>query len=79
MAQVTRTLEEALALALALSPVDKLRLIERVAETLEREVDQGEQPPKRSLRGLWEGVSISAQEIDEARHEMWKNFPREDI
>jgi hypothetical protein len=34
-----------------------------------------------SSAGLWEdlGVDISADEIDEARREMWGNFPREDI
>jgi hypothetical protein len=31
------------------------------------------------LAGLWEGVSISAEDIDEVRREVWKNFPREDI
>jgi hypothetical protein len=37
--------------------------------------------PRRSLEGLWAdlGVSISAEDIDEARREMWGNFPREDI
>jgi hypothetical protein len=31
--------------------------------------------------GLWSdlGLSISAEEIDQARREMWGNFPREDV
>jgi hypothetical protein len=35
----------------------------------------------KSVKGLWAdlGISISAKAIDEARHEMWGNFPREDI
>jgi hypothetical protein len=47
---------------------------------LEREL-QTTQPlaPRRSLSGLWSEVSISAQEIDEARREMWGSFPRGDI
>ena len=38
-------------------------------------------PPVQSSAGLWEdlGVDISAEDIDEARREMWGNFPREDI
>jgi len=35
--------------------------------------------PRKSLYGLWKdlGVSISAEDITEAREEMWGNFPRE--
>lgn len=37
--------------------------------------------PLRSLYGLWQdaGLNLSAEEIDEARREMWRNFPREDL
>ena len=37
--------------------------------------------PLKSIRGLWAdlGISLSAEEIDEARREMWKNFPRDDF
>lgn len=36
-------------------------------------------PPRKSLLGLCAdlGVTITAEEIDEARHEMWGNFPRD--
>ena len=37
----------------------------------------GEQPVK-SLEGLWKGVDITREDIDEARREMWGNFPREE-
>ena len=35
--------------------------------------------PLKSLRGLWagQGISISEEDIAEARKEMWGNFPRE--
>jgi hypothetical protein len=41
--------------------------------------EEGEKP-LGSLCGSWKdfGVSISAEEIDEARQEMWGNFPRQD-
>ena len=69
----TVTLEQALALARQLSPADKARLIEHVAPDIERELDA------KSLRGLWRGLGITAEDIAEARREMWGSFPREDI
>lgn len=37
--------------------------------------------PRISGRGLWAGLNIqlSAEDIEEARREMWKSFPREDF
>jgi hypothetical protein len=36
--------------------------------------------PRKSLYGLLANTpSVSAEDIDEARREMWGNFPREDI
>ena len=37
--------------------------------------------PRRSSRGLWAdlGVEITEKDIEEARREMYANFPREDI
>ena len=35
----------------------------------------------KSVKGLWAdlGVSVSAEELDVNRREMWKNFPSDDI
>jgi hypothetical protein len=73
------TLDEVLHQARKLSPLDKLRLIERVAPDLEKELA----PPstegrKRSLLGLWKdlGPAPSAEEIDEVRREAWSGFDR---
>jgi hypothetical protein len=57
-----------------LPPVDVKVTIEVPAE--------GVKPaPKRSLLGLLAdlGPAPSAEDIDEARREMWANFPRDDI
>jgi hypothetical protein len=45
------------------------------------QVDGAKKPPFRSIEGLWANmrVSLSAEEIDENRREMWRNFPKEDI
>ncbi|MEW6741623.1 MAG: hypothetical protein AB1486_02595 [Planctomycetota bacterium] len=41
----------------------------------------GAKRPLKSLAGLCEdlGIDISAEDIDQARREMWGSFPREDI
>jgi hypothetical protein len=75
----TVTLDHVLKLAEQLSPVDKVRLIERVAPQLERELQAIEDRPRLSLRGLWKGIDVSAEDIAEVRREMWSNFPRADI
>ncbi|MCI0394025.1 MAG: hypothetical protein L0332_23185 [Chloroflexi bacterium] len=79
MNEKTPELEQAIALAVNLLPLDKVRLVERVMATLEDDLAQGEKRPKRSLYGLWSDVNISAEDINEARQEMWGKFPREDV
>ena len=73
------TLQQALALVRQLSPVDKARLIEQIVPDIERELQAARATPRKSLRGLWRGLDITAEEIAEARREMWGSFPREDI
>lgn len=48
-------LEQVVALALTLSPLDKVRLVEQVMATLEQ--DMTHKKPKRSLYGLWAMVN----------------------
>jgi hypothetical protein len=66
--------------ALRLTPIEKVRLVERVVSTLENDLTV-EKTPKRSLLGLWAdlGAAPTSEDIDEARREIWGNFPREDI
>lgn len=37
--------------------------------------------PRRDPQGLWAdlGIDVTAEDIDEARKELWGTFPREDI
>ncbi len=37
--------------------------------------------PRVNVKGLWAdlNIHISAEDIDEARREMWGSFPREDV
>ena len=76
----TVSLEEAVALVMELPPLDKIRLIERIAPRIEQDL-MAAPMRRRSLLGLWAdlGNAPSSDEIDQARREMWKNFPREDV
>jgi hypothetical protein len=80
-AEVTQLPAGSLAYALVRKPralpYDKQRAVLEFAEFL-----ANKQAPKRrgrSLEGLWADldVHITAEDINEARREMWGNFPRE--
>jgi len=73
------TIESVLADLLKLSPRERLEVIAQAAQQTEHEMPEESKKPTRSLKGILKGVSISAEEIDEARREMWGNFPRDDI
>ncbi len=64
----------------SLSRLEQIELIEQLTGMFKQEIAE-EQPkkPRRSMAGLWEGVSVSSEDIDEVRQDMMKNFPREDI
>ena len=74
-------LDDVVALALALPPLEKVQLIERIVAVLERDVRALQPAPRRTLRGALSqrGLAPSAEEIDEVRREAWANFPREDV
>jgi hypothetical protein len=73
----TATLAEVTALARELSPLDRLRLIETLVATHERDWRTQAPTPRRSLYGLWRdlGPAPSAEEIDEARRDAWGGLP----
>lgn len=49
----------------------------RFVESLRR--DAGSKGPRKSLRGIWKGFDLSAEDIEQARREMWSTFPRTDL
>ncbi|MDX2039767.1 MAG: hypothetical protein SF097_00895 [Acidobacteriota bacterium] len=71
------TIDQILNLAQTLKPAEKEQLI----VLLRTGASQSKSEPRRSLRGLLAdlGPAPSAEEIDEAKREMWGNFPREDF
>lgn len=72
-------LEQTVLTKLRALPVDKQQEVLDFVEFLEQKT--GAKKPRRSVMGLCAdlGINISAEDIDEARREMWGNFPREDI
>jgi hypothetical protein len=67
--------EEAVALALQRSPLEKMRLIERLASTLEQDLSTVQTDPLPSLYGLWADldVSVSDEDIEETCRKMWED------
>ena len=77
--KTTATFDKIMDLLHKLSPLEKVRLIERIAPQIERDLQKAQGAPPTSLRGLWQGVDITATEIDDLQREMWADFPRKDI
>ena len=71
------TVEETVLEKLRELPPDKKLEVLDFVESLQRK--SAAKQPRRSLRGLWAdlGPPVTAEEIAEARREMWGNFPRE--
>jgi len=59
-------------------PPDQQKEVLHFADSLRSRAASG---PRRKLRGLWAdlGASISEEDVAEARRELWKDFPREDL
>lgn len=72
-------IEEAVIEKLRLLPLDRQREALDFVEFLSRKT--GEIRTRKSSLGLCEnlGISISKEEIDSARREVWANFPREEF
>ena len=77
----TATVDDLLELVRQLSTVEKVRLIERVAPEIERELVAGRSTASVSLLGLVKdlGPAPSAEEIDACRHDAWASLARDDI
>jgi hypothetical protein len=73
------TVDVLIDLAGQLSTLDKVRLIEWLAPQIAQDLQAGAQNPRKSLRGIWRGQTTDGTEIDQARKEIWQDFPRNDI
>ena len=77
---ITPTPNNVLEMLRKLPPRERLKVISQALPEIERSL-AGKPQKSQSLRGLWKDLrpAPSAKEIDEAREEMWKDFPREDV
>lgn len=73
------SLTEIKALARQLSWRDKVRLIQWIAPQIERDLQNHPSPARRPLRGLWRELELTETDIDQAREELWADFPREPL
>lgn len=73
------TLEQVLQLAKQLALSDKVRLIEQLALEIQRELPPTDSQTRRSLWGICAnlGTAPSAEEIDEARRDVWGSSVQE--
>ncbi|MDW7712255.1 MAG: hypothetical protein SCH98_17445 [Deferrisomatales bacterium] len=75
------SVDQVVSLARHLPPADKLRLIELIARELSEQQLGSPGGEMRPTVGLCAdlGAAPSAEDIDEARQEMWSGFPRGDL
>ena len=73
------SVEQAILEAVRTLPFDKQQEILNHATRLRDEA--APKVPLQNIKGILagRGISVSAEDIDEARREMWMNFPREDV
>ncbi len=74
------TIEQAVVEKLRALPLEQQEKVLEFVEALQPQPPT-EKQPLRSLMGLWADldIGITDEDIDEARREMWGNFPRDDI
>ena len=76
MAQKTLTLQDVIDWINQQSLTERLTLIQQIFASLAKPLPSPATKikPLRSLYGLWRGFSISAEDIAQARREMWGEF-----
>ncbi len=72
------TYQDILSGAQRLTLAEKAHLLAELSAELQTELAEPSQP-KQSLLGIWEGEDLSSEDINNARKDLWGNFPREDI
>jgi hypothetical protein len=77
---ITPTPKSVLDMLRKLPPKERLQVISQALPEIEKSLS-AKPESRKSLRGLWKDLrpSISAEEIDTARKEMWIDFPHKDI
>ncbi len=76
---ITPTPRNVLEMLRKLPPRERLKVIYQALPEIEQSLSEKIRSYK-SLRGLWKDLppSVSEKDINDARREMWKDFPREE-
>lgn len=78
MNQEPTQLGQVVTLALELSPLDQMRLVQQVIARFERDLaSQEKRKPKRTLEGLWPDVQVTVDDLADARSELWGGLSSE--
>src|SRR5690606_20379840 len=75
--EMTMDLEQVLPSALELTPLERVRLMERIMQSLAPHLSQNTaqpQEPKQSLYDLWQELNLPPEDIDELRRGVWEGF-----
>lgn len=77
---MSSSLVEKIAAKAAALPDEQQQAALDYIESLEREAEKRAAPQRKSLMGAFAhlGLDVTAEDIDEVRREMWRNFPREE-
>jgi hypothetical protein len=77
---ITPTPKSVLEMLRKLTPRERLKVISQALSEIEQGLTEKTRAYK-SLRGLWKDLrpAVSKHDIDDARSELWKDFPRKDI
>ena len=75
----TMTLQQILPLVQKLPVLDRIHLITVLTPQIERDLRYIQPMSRKSLRGLWRRLEVTESDIDTARKELWREFPREDV
>ncbi len=75
------SLQELLSSARQLSLREQLLLVEQILGDLARQLptEPTTVKPLRSLYGLWQGFSVTDEDITQIRREMWGQFAERDL
>lgn len=73
--QKAMTLDEIVEMTKQLSLLDKVRLIEKITPQIESELSASQPVQRTPLRGLWEGLNITDENIAEVRAKIWGDLP----
>lgn len=57
-----------------LTAQEQLLLAQRILANLSKQLEDRAEEPLQSLLGIWQGFSVTDEDITEMRSEMWHNF-----